>query len=269
MKPYLLRNWGPKLRTFAHVKQRISNWPTVVGMRFKPNWQGLRLVHFREGLNLICRGGTQDWDVVSALAVNDEYKLALNYLSQQKDQPLVLDMGANIGVFSLLAAQRSPAATIHAFEPAPANIKMFQLNLMANDTLAPRIHLHPEAVGGHSRMAEFFYDAQNPQASRLESGTPGAFKVQIRAFVEVIKALHKPVSLAKMDIESAEYELIQETPDEAWHQISAISVELHPTPNGPDRAQDFLKRIRELGFEHIAPESPPGCYFISRSHPVS
>lgn len=268
MKPYLFSNWGPKLRTFAHVKQRITNWPTVVGMRFSPNWQGLRLLHFREGLNLLCRGGTQDWDVVSALAVNDEYRLALDYLGRQKGQPLVLDMGANIGVFSLLAAQRSTAATIHAFEPAPANIKMFQLNLLANDVLASRIQLHPEAVGGHSRMAEFFYDAQNPQASRLESGSPGGFKVQIRAFAEVVNALQKPVTLAKMDIESAEYELIQETPAEVWHQIAAISIELHPTPNGPDRAQDFLKRIREVGFDQIAPESPPGCYFISRSRPL-
>lgn len=265
MKPYLFRNWGPKLRTFAHVKQRISNWPSVVAMRFRPNWQGLRLVHFREGLNLICRGGTQDWDVVSALAVNDEYKLALDYLRGQKGHPLVLDMGANIGVFSLLAAQCSLSAEIHAYEPAPANIKMFQLNVMANDSLAPRIQLHPEAVGGHSRMAEFFYDAQNPQASRLESGAPAGFKVQIRAFADVVSALPQPVALAKMDIESAEYELIQETPAEVWRKIMAFSVELHPTPNGPDRAQDFLKRIRELGFDSIEPESAPGCYFICRS----
>src|SRR5262245_26313982 len=104
MPSYWLKNWGPKLRTLVRAQKRISNWPTVVAMRCRPRWEGLRLLHFRSGLDLLCRGGTQDWDVVSELGLNDGYEVAFAYLRKQSGQPLILDLGANIGVFSLLAA---------------------------------------------------------------------------------------------------------------------------------------------------------------------
>jgi FkbM family methyltransferase len=265
MRSYWLSNWGPKLRTMARVRRRISNWPTAVAMRSLPGWQGLRLLHFRDGLNVICRGGTQDWDVVSELAVNDGYELAFEHLKRQKGNPVVLDFGANIGVFSLLAAQRSPGAQIHAYEPAPANLRMLELHRLANEPLAARIQLHPEAVGGQTRMADFFYDAHNPQASRLESAGPAGFKVQIRALAEIMDTLAQPVALVKMDIECAEYEVIQQTPEPVWSQIAGISVELHHNPNGSYQAQDFLRRVGELGFANIRQEKVGGaCYFLGR-----
>ena len=264
MRSYWLSNWGPKLRTLVRTRQRINNWPTAVAMRCCPGWQGLRLLHFRSGLNLVCRGGTQDWEVVAELAINDGYILAFDHLRRQTGQPLVLDLGANIGVFSLLAALRSPTAVIHAFEPAPANIRMLELHRLANASLASRIQLHPEAVGGVTRMADFLYDERNPQASRLESGSSSVFRVQIRALAEILSTLTMPVALLKMDIECAEYEVIQHTPDHIWNDIMAVSVELHPNPNGTYQAQDFLKRMRELGFQTIVAEKVPGCFFICR-----
>ncbi len=269
MNSYWLSNWGPKIRTFARLRQHVSNWPTMVSLRVGRRWRGLRAVHFRDGVDLLFRGGTQDWDVICGLAVNDEYKHALDYVRTLTGSHLILDLGANIGVFSLLTAHQCPGAVIHAYEPAPANVRMVRLNVLANEELSSRIHVHAEAVGGQTRTAEFFYDALNPQASRIESGSPSGIKVQIRAFAEVVNNLDRPISLVKMDIESAEYELVQETPPEIWKRIAALSIELHPTPNGPDRAKAFLKKIHALGFDKAVPEGSPGCYFISRSRPLN
>ena len=269
---YWLKNWGPKLRTFARARRRISNWPTAVAMRCRPDWQGLRLLQFRNGLSVVCRGGTQDWEVVSELALNDGYALALGHLEKQPGQPLVLDLGANIGVFSLLAAQRHPAALIQAYEPGPPNIRAFLLNRLANERWAPRLHLHEEAVGGTTRRMEFFYDERNPQASgfsHVGATTSTAFSVQIRALQEILAAFATPVALLKMDIECAEYEVLEHTPNEAWKAVHAISVELHADPKGKYQPKDFLDRMASLGFQTIAQEQMgEACFFLSRNSPA-
>ena len=118
MTPYWTSNWALKLATFRRARARITNWPTAVSMRLQPGWTGMRLLQFRNGLRVICRSGTKDWDVVSELALQDGYALALDYLCRQQGRPLVLDLGGNIGVFSLIAASRHKEAVIHTYEPA-------------------------------------------------------------------------------------------------------------------------------------------------------
>ena len=266
MQSYWFKNWGAKWWTFVQTRARVVNWLTVVGMRVHRDWRGLRLLHFRNGLNLVCRGGTQDWEVISELAINGGYELALAHLRQQSGQPLVLDLGGNIGVFSLLAAQIAPNATIHSYEPAPANLRMFELNCLANESLSSRIQLIPEAVGGTTRTAEFLYDEGNPQASRIEAGGAIRFPVQIRAFAEVMAAIGRPVALVKMDIECAEYEVLEKTPDQAWNNVIALSLELHPNPKATFTVDEFLQRLRTLGFKSIRHERIGfECYFLSRT----
>ncbi len=45
-----------------------------------------------------------------------------------KEKAIVVDAGANIGVFSIFAAQKHPDATIYAFEPTPSTFKKLQEN---------------------------------------------------------------------------------------------------------------------------------------------
>jgi hypothetical protein len=51
-----------KIRTAWQISREIENWPTAFGMRLRLKHKGLRLLNFRNGLNIACRGGTRDWD---------------------------------------------------------------------------------------------------------------------------------------------------------------------------------------------------------------
>lgn len=58
----------------------------------------------------------------------------------------IIDAGANIGFFSILAAKINPNAVVHAFEPNPCNCIRLKKNIALNG-LQERVHVHESAVG--------------------------------------------------------------------------------------------------------------------------
>jgi FkbM family methyltransferase len=251
-----------KIRTAWQIIRDIENWPTAFGMRLRQKRQGLRLLNFRNGLNVVCRGGTRDWDVVHELYFAGSYGRAMSFLKSLPGEPSVLDLGGNIGLFSLLAAQTHPAARIYTYEPGPPNYKVFEMNCLANPGLAQGLHLRKEAVAGQTRVAEWLFDEKNPAGSSLFSKDGVKYQVQIRAFGEILAGIPGDVALAKIDIEGAEYEVLESTPPQLWSRIQAISLELHGDPGGKISQEEFLKRMTGLGFK-IEQESVC-CYFLHR-----
>jgi len=237
-----------KLKTAWQLMRRIENWPTAFGLRLRPNRPTLRLLNFRDGLNVVCRGVAGDWVVIHELLFAGGYQNAFEYLKTTSHQPLVLDLDGNIGLFSLLAARSNPSAQIHAYEPGPPNYRLFEMNCLANPALAPRIHLQKEAVAGHTCQSTWFFDELNPGGSGFFAATGSKVLVQIRAFADVINSLPAPADLLKMDIEGSEYELLAETPPQVWQRVKAISLELHHDPKGKLTQQDFLTQMKNLGY---------------------
>jgi FkbM family methyltransferase len=140
---------------------------------------------------------------------------------------------------------------------------MFEINCLLNAELSSRIHLRKEAVAGETRMTEWHFDAENPGGSGLFSSSGNSFSVQVRAFADVIDSLPDKVALAKIDIEGAEFELLERTPPQIWGKISAISLELHDDPKGKMKQVEFLDCLRGFGF-HIEEESVYS-YYLHRS----
>ena len=265
MANYWSRNWGAKLATFRRTVERLENWPTALGMRLAQQNPRPRLLNFRDGLNVVCRGRTSDWDVVSELVVSGGYGLTLEHLRKLPGQPLVQDLGGNIGVFSLLAARLHPGAILHTYEPGPPNLRQCEINRLLNPSVAERIHLHREAVGGETRMTEFLYDDLNPQSSGMYARQGSKFPVQIRSFAEVVAACNGPVALAKIDIEGAEFDILERTPAAVWRNVHAVSIEVHDDPRGQLTVPDFLKKLGALGFPHLRQEPVASAsYFLWR-----
>lgn len=231
-------------------------------MRLFRGRSGIRLLEFRKGLNVVCRQGTRDWDVVHELLFAGSYNRALKYLHSQPGTPRVLDLGGNIGLFSLLAASSNQQASVVAFEPGPPNYRFFEMNRLANPFLADRIALRKQAVGGVARTTEWFFDEGNPGGSGLFGASGSHFPVQIVTFEAVVDSIQEPISLVKIDIEGAEYEILLKTPAATWQRIQAISLELHEDPAHLMSNTEFLKRLQGYGF---ALEQESVCaYFLSR-----
>src|SRR5438045_1305006 len=121
-----------KIKTAYDIWRQIENWPTAFGLRLRRRQGGLCLLRFRNGLNVVCRKGTRDWDVIHELLFTGSYGRAMDYLRQCKGSPIVVDLGGNIGLFSFRAASTHPLANVYAFEPGPPNWRLFEMNRLAN-----------------------------------------------------------------------------------------------------------------------------------------
>ncbi|MBA3606930.1 MAG: FkbM family methyltransferase [Chthoniobacterales bacterium] len=220
------------------------------------------MLHFRDGLNVMCRRHTRDWDVVHELLFAKSYQRALYYLRDQPGHPIVLDLGGNIGLFSLLASAANRHANVVAFEPGPPNYALFEINRLANPTLSDRIELRKKAVGGTARSTEWFFDETNPGGSGLFSAGGKSYPVDIIPFAEAIAEAAGNIALVKIDIEGAEYEILNHTGSETWERVQAISLELHDDPGRQGSQDDFLARLQSYGFRL---ETESVCsYFLSR-----
>jgi len=251
-----------KFKTLTEIVRRVENWPSAVRMRLRRGDSGLRLLNFRDGLNVLCRAGSRDWDVIHELLFAGSYGFAMHHLKQLKHRPMVIDLGGNIGLFSLLTAIQRDDVTVHTFEPGPPNYRLLEMNLLANPRLAERVCLHREAVGGANATVNWFFDEKNPGGSSLYETSGKSFPVTIRAFADVVASIGERIDLAKIDIEGAEFDLIRNTPPSVWEKISAISLELHDDPAGQMTQAQFLDRMKFFGYS--IKEESVCTYFLER-----
>jgi FkbM family methyltransferase len=238
-----------KIKTAVDIFRQIENWPTAFAMRLQRERRGLRLLSFRNGLNVVCRSGTNDWGVIHELYFKGIYNRAMAFLKDIPGRPVILDLGANIGLFSLMAAATHAKAEIHAYEPGPPNYRLFEINCLANPALEKRIHLNKEAIGGKTTRAEWIFSDQNPAGSGFYTKDGERYQVQIRAFADVINALPGEIALAKIDIEGTEYDLLANTSAETWRRIQAISLEVHGDPSKKCSPGEFLRKMSGFGFK--------------------
>ena len=71
-----------------------------------------------------------------------------------KTSKVILDLGANSGIYSLVAKSVNPSSKIHAFEPVDRVFKILKKNVSKNDF---DITCHKKAVSNKDGIA-FFYD---------------------------------------------------------------------------------------------------------------
>jgi FkbM family methyltransferase len=123
----------------------------------------------------------------------------------------ILDIGANIGLFSMAAALDSPTSVVHAFEPLPVNFQILSSMIRANR--AVNIHAHELALSGHEGEAEFFVPRQAHGMSARDASLIAGFRedcerVPVRlATLDRVVTQHglRGIDLIKVDVESAEY----------------------------------------------------------------
>jgi FkbM family methyltransferase len=249
-KRYLMSRKGytrNKLRTALAFMQRIRNWPAAWRMKLRPRRGELRLLSFRDGLNLMIREGTGDEAVMHELMFAGGYRRALSYVGQVTDCA-VLDLGANIGLFSLMAARLNPKVQVYAYEPGPENADLMQINLLINPALKDRIHVLRKGVSGLEGKAQWSFDSDNPGASGLFYDGSRGVEVELVSLGQALEEAGKRKAFVKMDIEGSEYDVIRDTPESVWNQVCGLAFELHDDPRKLIRRGDFLARVEGLGF---------------------
>jgi FkbM family methyltransferase len=167
------------------------------------------------------------------------------------ESPTVVDIGANVGYFTLFTDFRLNKPAIYSFEPIQRNFALLQKNLAG---LEPsRIHLINKAVSNSDReivlrfntgqdittSASIFNNADGVDGEKVRSTT-------LPHLTEEYNLSH--IDLLKMDCEGAEYGIFYDTPKSFFEKVYCISLETHQGTKENENTAALAEYIRSLGF---------------------
>lgn len=203
------------------------------GVLMAPNW---RDTTFR-----YCIFGTYGRDLADLL------------LGQHGDFMFV-DIGANQGLYSLIAAQNPRCLRIVAFEPVPATCALLKTNVALNNG-AQRTSLHQLAIAATVGEVEISVAANHTGtaslAGRADGTSAGSVTISTinAAVVDPLLAGELPMFL-KIDVEGLEAEVIAElAKTDSFGRVTAIFYEVDDRWTN---AADIERGLRAAGFARFA-----------------
>lgn len=145
---------------------------------------------------------------------------------------VVIDVGANIGVYTLISALRvGKQGQVISFEPDSRSHQMLTSNVEQNNVDGP-LHLSHYCLGDHNGTISFF-EAAEPCLSGIKnsarSNNMNERKIPIRTLDTVLSKMNAPkVSLIKIDVEGAEHKVIAGAMGTLEKSDAILLVEISP-----------------------------------------
>jgi FkbM family methyltransferase len=147
------------------------------------------------------------------------------------DGAVIVDIGANVGTFSVYAGTSARNLTIYAYEPATEFFELLRHNLRLNG-LESAVQCFNLAVGAETRLRQLALESHDfsfptllPAAGERVLRT---VEVQTTSLADLLDAhALSRVDLLKMDCEGAEYEILYRTPEPYLDRIREIRMEYH------------------------------------------
>jgi FkbM family methyltransferase len=189
-----------KLRSIPLIRNLAQKW-----LKNRDVWiasgVGAGLRFNTAGLNPGYASGSNELPVQAAIA---------GYL---KPGDVFLDIGANIGFFTIIAARLVGAqGKVYAFEPVPANIAALQHNLALNHFQHAKVL--PYAVSNRVGKGDLLLANWNGGASLATAARPpdlkGSILIDLVTIDEMLaRKVIEPPALVKIDVEGAELEVLE------------------------------------------------------------
>ncbi|MDH3592813.1 MAG: FkbM family methyltransferase [Planctomycetota bacterium] len=249
----MFQNARTKLfQAFANVypTRRLQSSPLLRGVwraalaTLRPAHVELRLEHYRirlpattrfYGRSLLYRGGI-------------EPAMSRAVLESIEPGATVVDVGANVGHYTLLAAAR--AGVVHAFEPDPACTAILRDNLSLQSI--DNVVVHAAAVADRDGRADFFIDDDNAgghslvEATTVISSTSHDVPV-VRLDTQFAGAT---VDVLKIDAQGVELQVVRGARDILARAPVAVFVEFWPHGMAlcGDDPGDLLSEFTALGY---------------------
>ena len=182
----------------------------------------------------------------------DEKYLKHININEQKDKELtIVDIGANVGYFSLYALYKFPKAKEFSFEPMP--FCFHQLQQYAKEYRNMSLSVFNYAVGKEDGTIDFYVKDEDqfstdssiiPDSNRKRIGVK---TIKWHSLINLIKI--KKVDILKLDCEGSEYPILYNLSAEEFSRIDAITIEAHDVHSETENMTKLVELLRKNNFE--------------------
>lgn len=200
------------------LRRVVRNWPRTLLDHLCLSTADY-ICHLRDGSSFEVRGGTDDRHVIFELAVQQIYPVAI------APGDVVIDVGAHIGCFTVMAARRG--ARVLSFEPVPANFARLRRNVVRNGIEG--VLLFPFALGERREERAMFLpdDCSHSARYSLHPARGGeTLRISCLTLDEVVAehALER-IDLLKLDCQGSEYEILYGASESTLDRVQAVAIE--------------------------------------------
>ena len=176
------------------------------------------------------------------------------YFDNEKQEPVVIDCGANIGISALYFKSLYPHAIVHCFEPYSKAVDYLKRNIAANNL--ENVFVYQEAVSALDGEIKLNIPADanmlNPTVLVAKDSTVFEIvkSVKLSSFVNSIK---ENIDLIKLDVEGAEYDIVEDLNNSgilATGKVRMLVVEYHDSVfKDALRLQQFIGMLSDNNYE--------------------
>ena len=223
MIKYILKNPFESIKTAIKIIKKIDNWHDYF----------LDLIQIKKEEYILKSGDlaakvrpqTSDRGIVNEIWANKIYT-PKSFDIKQSD--IIVDIGANIGIFSILAAKKAKNGKVFAFEPINKNFKRLNENIKLNNL--KNIISFKKAVSNKNKKIELFISNDNEGGHSIYANLTKSKNKQIvnaLSLKNIFKENNlKNIDFLKIDCEGGEYDILLNSKKEL-KKINKISMEVH------------------------------------------
>lgn len=247
IKYWLYLSFGQRIFTGHHYIRSIDKFESSISksLYLLKATDGQLLIQNLSRISRFLRGKNHAANRLYSQYTNNLLSLKTEY--ESKDNLVFLDIGANIGEFSIAIAQNFVNSHIYAFEPDPVAFECLKYNI-SNSNLSNHVSIYNLALSDKSGYYPFFISTKNADSSFIKP----------KSFTEIIKVQSsrgdefmiankiESVALLKMDAEGFEPEIISSF-DEQITSIKFFAIDVGPERNGEETGMEIAKFLESRG----------------------
>ncbi len=170
-----------------------------------------------------------DANIIEEIFVNKEYDFLKEFI-RSVDAPIVLDLGAHIGAFSIWALNKNRSAKVISIEADPDTFNILFENILSSSIAMPEVIWEAHNLLAWSSNDQLVKFSQNGPSMSHRADASGNILVKTIDFPHVLNIsslINNKVDILKIDIEGSEEEFICNNPD-VLSKVKCLIIELHP-----------------------------------------
>lgn len=211
--------------------------------------KGLVSVRLANKTKMVRRAGTFDWFVIWEVWKLHEYDIP-GFEINPTDT--VVDMGAQIGSFSVYASKKASKGKVYAYEPFWGSYKLLATNKKINKL--NNLKVFNMAVSGKSGKGNLFFSSFNTAAHSMIQNewvnTKTKKSIKTISLTDIFRKNRlTKIDYLKMDIEGSEYGVILRTPKEVLKKVGKIVMEYHIPADVKNRPKELKNYLKKNGFK--------------------
>ena len=175
------------------------------------------------------------------------------YFKSQKERPIIIDGGGNIGLSALYFKKIYPQSNITIFEPDPKIFLILKTNIQSNDLE----NINILNFGLYSSDGKVNFAPDHTDGGKIQNN--GSSEIQVKKLSSYINT---EVDLLKLDIEGSESTVLEELDSsEKFRHIREIILEWHSFSRTKQDLGKMLSILEKNNYKYILNRSDHGPSF--------